>query len=155
MCYRKHVWKEKVFSGRGSLPHFSSYKKTKNSARHTCKVIQPTIYTQHLAKETNELRKTKTSCIATPPTPNETSWQNSQIRTAQKTIGNNVPHHPFHRRLLSRVQTVTYGRVTEVPKLHALVRELAFCGNFISVLKPISARNLKNTLKPSKDVIWR
>ena len=37
-----------------------------------------------------------------------------------------------------------------VRNLHFLGRELAFWGDFISVLKRISARNLKNTLKPLK-----
>ena len=45
--------------------------------------------------------------------------------------------------------------MTEVPKLHVLVRELAFWGNFIIVLKRIWARSLKNTLKLSKNVIRR
>ena len=43
----------------------------------------------------------------------------------------------------------------EVPKLRALVPKLAFWGNFIIVLKRISARNLKNTFKRPKNVIWR
>ena len=43
----------------------------------------------------------------------------------------------------------------EVPKLHVLDPKLAFWSNFIIVLKRISARNLKNTLKLSKSIIWR
>ena len=42
----------------------------------------------------------------------------------------------------------------EVPKLHVLVPQLAFLGNFIIVLKRISAINLKNTLKLSRNAIW-
>ena len=48
---------------------------------------------------------------------------------------------------VSYYQTVTYGRVMEVPKLHVFVSKLAFWGNFIIVLKCISARNLKKALK--------
>ena len=45
--------------------------------------------------------------------------------------------------------------MTEVRKLQGLVLELSFWGNFIIILKSISARNLKNTLKPSKNNVWR
>ena len=40
-----------------------------------------------------------------------------------------------------------------VPKLHILVPKLAFWRNFITVLKLISARNLKNASKLSKNVV--
>ena len=44
----------------------------------------------------------------------------------------------------------------EIPKLHASVPKLAFRGNFIIVLKHISARNLKNILKLFKKntLLW-
>ena len=45
--------------------------------------------------------------------------------------------------------------MTEVPKLHIWVRELDFLGQFIVVIKRISARNLKNTLKLSQNFVWR
>ena len=34
-------------------------------------------------------------------------------------------------------------------------RELRFLGDFLSDLKRISARNLKNKVFPSKNVVWR
>ena len=39
--------------------------------------------------------------------------------------------------------------------LHILGRELACWGDFISVLNRISARHLKNTVFPSKSVVWK
>ena len=43
----------------------------------------------------------------------------------------------------------------KVPKLHVLVPTLAFSDNFIISLKRLSARNLKNTLKLSKNVVFK
>ena len=42
-----------------------------------------------------------------------------------------------------------------VRNLHEIDRELAFRGDFISNLKRISARSLKNTVFPSKNIVWR
>ena len=53
------------------------------------------------------------------------------------------------------MQTVTQGRVMEVPKLHALAPKLAFRGNSIIVLKRISVRNLKNTRKLLKHIVFK
>ena len=39
--------------------------------------------------------------------------------------------------------------------LHEIRRELACWGDFISVLKRISARNLKNKVCPSKNFVWK
>ena len=51
------------------------------------------------------------------------------------------------------MQTVTLGRVQVGWKLHDRGRELACWGDFIGVLKRISARNLKNTVCPSKNSV--
>ena len=40
-------------------------------------------------------------------------------------------------------------------KLHEMGRELCFWGDFSGVLKRISARNLKNTVFPSKTLVWK
>ena len=56
---------------------------------------------------------------------------------------------------LAGIQSVAQGRVQVVRNWHVLARELAFWSNFIGVLKRISVRNVKNTLKPWKNVVWR
>ena len=47
------------------------------------------------------------------------------------------------------------GMVQVVRNLREMGRELAFWGDVSGVLKRISARNLKNTIFPSKNVVWR
>ena len=63
--------------------------------------------------------------------------------------------NPFVLCRASCWQTVAQGRVQVVRNLHVLGRELDFWGDLIGVLKRISARNLKNTLKLPKNVILR
>ena len=56
---------------------------------------------------------------------------------------------------LNGVAVFWQGRVQVGWKLHEMGRELAFWGDFIGVLKDISARNLKNIVFSWENVVWR
>ena len=61
----------------------------------------------------------------------------------------------FEQACIYIIQTVAQGRVQVVRNLHVLGWELAFWGDSIGVLKRISARNLKNIVFLSKNIVWR
>ena len=100
------------------------------------------------------VRATKGVHILYTPCKGEerTQWRSPKTANNKKLTWHMLTWSP---ELVTHVQTVALGRVQVVRNLHVLGRELAFRGDFISVLKCISARNLKNTVFPSKDAIWR
>ena len=83
---------------------------------------------------------------------------NQQIRFVIKNITNMEPK----KTKCTKIEA-TFGRGTECylrqgaggTEFHILGREFAFWCDFIGVLRRISARNLKNTVFPSKNIVWR
>ena len=75
------------------------------------------------------------------------SWKVSLLQISRKVLINQIDLFVFF------CQCVTLGRGVEVPQMDVLVPKLAFRGNFIIVLKRISVRNLKSTLKLFKSVV--
>ena len=74
-----------------------------------------------------------------------------------------IPVATFTKRILAITTSIDSIQKTDCylrqgaggMKLHDWGRELAFLDDFMSVLKRISARNLKNIVIPSKNVVWR